>query len=137
MADDYYALAITKGYEGIMYRVGNCPYTHPKQPGSNGRSKFLSDKNNRVWHMLKRKDWQDAEFMCIRVDEGLGKRANMTGALICETTDGRYFGVGSGLTEAECIHYYENPPIGRRIKIKFLTYTSDGVPFNPTIIAVL
>jgi ATP-dependent DNA ligase len=137
MADDYYALAVTKGYEGIMYRLGNCPYTHPKQPGHNGRSKFLSDKNNRTWHLLKRKDWHDDEFTCVRVAEGEGKRAGMTGALICETKDGHYFGVGSGLTEAECIHYYENPPIGRQIKVKFLTYTSDGVPFNPIVLAVL
>ena len=95
IAEDYYALAVTKGYEGIMYRLADCLYTHPKQPGHNGRRKFLSDKNNRVWHMLKRKDWRDDEFTCVRVEEGLGKRAHMTGALICETPTGQYFGVGS------------------------------------------
>lgn len=137
MADDYYALAVTKNYEGLMYRLGNCPYTRPKQEGINGRRRYLSDKNNRVWHMLKRKDWQDHEFACIRIEEGQGKRSGMVGALICETEGGHYFGVGSGLTESECVHYYENPPIGRKIKVKFLTYTSDGVPFNPTVLAVL
>ncbi len=136
-ANDFYTTAIGRKYEGIMYRIGDCQYTHPKQEGGKGRSRFLSDKNNRCWHMLKRKDWQDDEFVCVRIDEGEGKRSGMVGALICETSAGHYFGVGSGLTEAECIHYYENPPIGHQIKVKYLTLTSDGIPFNPTVIAVL
>lgn len=143
--EDFYALQVQRGYEGIMYRLGNCPYTHPKQPGGLGRRKYLSDKNNRVWHMLKRKSWQDAEFECIGVEEGVGKRAGKAGALICDannssvsTTDQmKPFGVGSGLTDAEAEHYLENPPIGHKIKVKFLCYTSDGIPFNPTVEAVL
>ena len=142
MTNDYYALQVSKGYEGIMYRIGDCPYTRPKQPrvGSDtttGRRKFLSDKNNRTWHLLKQKDWHDDEFPCIRVDEGEGKRSGMVGAFICETIGGQYFGVGSGLTDAEALHYFENPPIGHKIKVKYLTFTSDGIPFNPTVIAVL
>jgi ATP-dependent DNA ligase len=136
-ANDFYATAISKNYEGIMYRIGKCPYTIPKQEGQNGRRRFLSDKNNRVWHMLKRKDWRDDEFTCVRVEEGEGKRSSMVGAFICETPGGHYFGVGSGLTESEAIYYYENPPIGRKIKVKYLCLTSDGIPFNPTVIAVL
>lgn len=136
-ADAFYQFAIENKYEGIMYRIGDCPYTRPKQEGRVGRLRYLSDKNNRVWHMLKRKDWQDHEFVCVRVEEGEGKRSGMVGALICETSNGHYFGVGSGLSEAECIRFYENPPIGRKIKVKFLCYTADGIPFNPTVIAVL
>jgi DNA ligase-1 len=136
-ADDFYALQVQRGYEGIMYRLGDCPYTHPKQQGSSGRRKFLSDKNNRVWHMLKRKDWKDAEFKCIRVDEGVGKREGKAGALICITSGGKEFGVGSGLTDAEAENYLDNPPVDRMIKVKFLCFTSDGIPFNPTVEAVL
>jgi ATP-dependent DNA ligase len=138
-ANDFYTTAIEQKYEGIMYRISACPYTKPKQERTNGqgRSRFLSDKNNRVWHMLKRKDWQDHEFLCVGTSEGEGKRAGMVGALICEVGNGHHFGVGSGLTEAECIQYNENPPIGRMIKVKYLCLTSDGIPFNPTVIAVL
>jgi len=136
-ANDFYATAIAQKYEGIIYRIGDCPYTTPKQEGHNGRRRFLSDKNNRCWHMLKRKDWRDDEFVCIRVEEGEGKRSNMVGAFVCETASGHYFGVGSGLTETEAIYYYENPPIGRKIKVKYLCLTSDGIPFNPSVIAVL
>lgn len=133
-ADAFYTYAIENHYEGIMYRLGHCPYTRPKEPG--GR-RYLSDKNNRCWHLLKRKGWQDHEFTCVRVEEGQGKRSGMVGAFICETERGAHFGVGTGLTEAEAIHYYEHPPLGRKIKVKFLCYTADGIPFNPAVIAVL
>jgi DNA ligase-1 len=144
IAEDFYALQVSKGYEGIMYRIGECPYTHPKQPmtiaywndGHKNR-KHLSDKQNRTWHLLKRKDWRDDEFECVGVIEGEGKYVGMTGALMCSTGTGKFFGVGSGLTDEERIKYYENVPLGHKIKVKFLTYTSDGKPFNPTVLAVL
>lgn len=148
-ADAYYTEFVAQGYEGIMYRLGDCLYTRPKQPRVDApRAKgFLSDKNNRVWHLLKRKDWQDDEFVCVAVEEGVGKRAGMVGAFICERRglppihEGNerrvQFSVGSGLSDAEATHYFLNQPIGRKIKVKFLTYTSDGKPFNPTVEAVL
>src|SRR6266446_421491 len=46
-ANDFYTTAIGKKYEGIMYRIGNCPYTTAKQTGpTKGRRRFLADKNN-------------------------------------------------------------------------------------------
>lgn len=134
--ESFYANVVASGYEGIMYRIGLCPYTVPKQPKEHEKG-FLSDKNNRTWHLLKRKDWQDDEFTCVGVEEGVGKRAGMVGAFICATKSDTIFGVGSGLTDAEATHYFINQPIGRPIKVKFLTYTNDGIPFNPTIEAVL
>lgn len=130
-AELFYTMSVSDGFEGIMYRIGLCPYTWP----SMGRK--ISDKNNRTWHLLKRKDWQDDEFICLEVQEGEGKRSGMVGAFICGTKTGATFGVGSGLSDAEAQHYLDNPPIGRKIKVKFLTYTNDGIPFNPTVEAVL
>lgn len=134
--EEFYANTVRDGFEGIMYRIGICPYTKPKQPKENAKG-FLSDKNNRVWHLLKRKDWQDDEFYCVDIEEGVGKRAGMVGAFICHTRSHKRFGVGSGLTDAEATHYFNNPPVGRKIKVKFLTYTADGIPFNPTVEAIL
>jgi ATP-dependent DNA ligase len=138
--EKFYAETISVGFEGIMYRVGLCPYTVPKQPKENEKG-FLSDKNNRVWHLLKRKSWMDEEFFCIGLEEGEGKRAGMVGAFVCVldhlTPTPKTFCVGSGLTDTEAKHYFDNPPIGRKIKVKFLTYTEDGIPFNPTVEAVL
>jgi DNA ligase 1 len=143
-ADDFYAMQVKKGYEGIMYRIGNCPYTHPKQPltlvhwnGNNKHRKYLSDKQNRTWHLLKRKDWHDDEFKCIGMVMGEGKYVDMAGALVCLTHDNKSFYVGSGLTDEDRMKYFEQPPVNHMIKVKFLTYTSDGKPFNPTVLAVL
>jgi DNA ligase-1 len=135
IANDFYALQVSRGYEGIMYRMGDCPYTQPKQPVRNGRAGFLSDKNNRCWHLLKRKEWQDSEFPVIGISVGEGKRAGKVGALICETPDHKRFGVGSGMTDEEAERFLINPP--HLIKVKFLCYTSHGIPFNPTLEAVL
>lgn len=131
-ADVWYSRFVTLGFEGMMYRMGDCRYTQP----SEGRK--ISDKNNRVWHLLKRKAWETEEFECVRVIEGLGKRSEMVGAFECyvKGNSGSTFNVGSGLTEEEATYYFHQPPIGRKILVKFLTYTEDGKPFNPTIEAI-
>lgn len=153
-SDEYYAHWVSQGYEGLMYRLGDCPYTVPKQHWAQAgplwniqprsRGAFLSDKSNRVWHLLKRKDWQDDEFVCVGVQEGEGKYTGTLGAIICEPRVRRKlyesqktFNVGSGLTDADRDHYWANPPLGRLIKVKYLCLSSDGIPLNPTILAVL
>jgi len=142
-ADTRYALHVTNGYEGMMFRLGKCPYTVPKQEKctwnipDTKRARFLSDKDNRCWHLLKRKDWQDDEFLCIGMKVGDGKYAGTLGALVCKTKEGRTFTV-SGFTDIERDTYWENQyPIGRQIKVKYLVLSTDLIPLNPTVIAVL
>lgn len=141
--DACYKAFVDDGYEGMMYRLGSCPYTKPKQIDTNvhnARTKFLSDKDNRCWHLLKRKDWQDDEFTCIAVNEGEGKLKETLGALVCTSNYPSMpftFCVGSGLTDAERNHYWYNPPIGKKIKVKYLVLSEDGIPLNPTILAIL
>lgn len=144
-ADLKYAEFVSEGYEGMMYRLGDCPYTVSKQewrhPWSTTiarpRTRFLSDKDNRCWHLLKRKDWQDHEYECVGTVEGEGKLAGTLGALICNVpmvlAMDRKFHVGSGLTDAQRDFYWRNPPIGKLIKVKYLCLSSDGIPLNPTI----
>lgn len=164
-ADDRYSRFVSQGYEGMMYRLGDCPYTVPKQEydiegmnmlygkdvvKANLRSKYMSDKDNRCWHLLKRKDWQDDEFECYYTVEGEGKLQGTLGALLCYAKGptkiglgGKIlskclpFSVGSGLTDSERQHYWQNPPIGRLVKVKYLCLSSDGIPLNPTILAIL
>lgn len=151
-----YAQYIKEGYEGMMYRLGDCPYTVPKQPSGvmqfltgTKSIKYLSDQDNRVWHLLKRKSWQDGEFDCSGVEEGEGKYRNSLGALRCWSK--KYpahkpafsvirqteFTVSSGLTDAERAVYWANPPIGRLIKVRYLCLSSSGIPLNPSILAIL
>ncbi len=142
--DHFYALMVSEGFEGVMYRLGDCPYTVPKElnsyrPGrtSSTTSKFLSDKNNRTWHLLKRKDWRDDEFTCIDYNLTIGEKGEEGFQMTCKTKQGVRFNIGSGLTAHDRKEYFKNPPLGRPIKVKFRCYTRDGVPFNPTVIAVL
>lgn len=139
-ADQFFITQSKLGYEGIMYRLGDCPYTTPKQPRYG--NKFFSDKNNRTWHLLKRKGWLDGEFECVGIEEGEGKRSGMVGAFLCRTGSlvmDPTFKVGSGLDEADAKRYFENPTeaVGHLIKVKYLCLTRDGKPFNPTVMAVL
>ncbi len=130
-ADKFYAETVAEGFEGIMYRLGVCPYTRP----SMGRG--ISDKNNRTFHLLKRKSWQDDEFVCVGIQEGEGKRAGMVGAFVCKTPEGKTFTVGSGLSESEATYYLANPPTHQLIKVKFLCLSEDGIPLNPTVMCVM
>lgn len=157
-ADKLYVFWISQGYEGMMYRLGDCPYTVPKQKkveehykfgdqnqNSYIRLKHLSDQDNRVWHLLKRKNWQDDEFECMGVEEGEGKYKGTTGALIYRYKDGKDLfdkdgkrpTVSSGLTDAQRDFFFSNPPIGKLIKVQYLVLSSDGIPLNPSIIAIL
>jgi DNA ligase-1 len=72
--DKFYARWIEEGFEGQMVRV-DMPY-------ETKRSKYL----------LKRKEFEDAEFKVIGVEEGTGNRSGMAGKLICLLPDGRTFG---------------------------------------------
>lgn len=145
-ADKFYGQTVQDGFEGIMYRLGDCPYTIPKQRLSIRDARmspltcatiklpsFWSDKNNRCWHLLKRKSWQDAEFLCTGILEGEGRLSGMVGALVCDNL----FTVGSGLSDPQRIDLWQNPPIGRTLKVKYLVLSENGIPLNPTLLAIL
>ena len=147
-ADALYAYWVAAGYEGMMYRLGSCPYTVPKQSitdtgrslmfncGST-RTKFLSDKDNRCWHLLKRKDWQDDEFTFVSLNTTVGEKGERGFQLWCRTKSNKEFKVSSGLTNAELDHYLANPPTDKLIKVKYLVLSNEGIPLNATIIAIL
>lgn len=153
-ADLSYARFVTEGYEGMMYRLGDCPYTIPKQQKGhyvsyartlNIRARLLSDKDNRVWHLLKRKDWQDGEFECVGVEEGKDKYMSMVGALRClRNANPSYngpssFTVSGGLTDSDRAKFFDHPEliIGKQIKVKYLCLSQDQIPLNPTILCIL
>ena len=143
----FYALCVDQKFEGIMYRLGDCPYTVPKQSTSitslignpRSRARALSDKDNRTWHLIKRKDWQDNEFLITGLVEGEGKRTSMVGAIELIARNGKSFRCGTGFTEDEAIRWWDNQAliVGHFAKIQYLVLSSDGIPMNNSLIQIL
>ena len=82
---EYNAIAIEKGFEGIMIKDRDAPYECK-------RSHF----------MLKAKPFIEVSLEVINTEEGTGRNEGKLGALICEgTDDGKFIrvNVGSGLTD--------------------------------------
>lgn len=135
MVDTFFHHYTAQGYEGIMLR--------PDGPYDFGKTDHGTEK--RSYFLWKHKQWQDDEFLCIGVTEGVGKadigigalvlQANSPEGLICET--GPTFKVGTGFDDEERIRYMQNPPIGQLVRVRYLELTADGIPFNPSFIAVL
>lgn len=144
-ADAHYAQFVSDGYEGMMYRLGDCPYTVPKQKifhfnlnnGPVRRLPFLSDKNNRTWHLLKRKSWTDDEFPFVSLNETRGEAGERGFQMWVTARNGQPFKVSSGLSQSELDSYLESPPVGRLIKVKYLVLSDKGIPLNATILAIL
>ena len=128
------------GYEGIMLRPDG-PYEFGvTDHGTRKNSKFL-------W---KHKQWEDDEFLCVGVTQGEGKADIGIGALVCEVkpccvdphldddpNNVLTFKVGTGFSDEDRIEFMRNPPIGKLIKVRYLTITNDGKPFNPSFLAVM
>ena len=84
---DMNAVALENGYEGLMIKPVNAIYTC---------------RRSDAW--LKIKPFIEVTLTVVDIEEGTGKAAGMTGALICSgTDDGKYIevNVGSGLTDAQ------------------------------------
>ena len=149
----YFHHYTSKGYEGIMLRPDG-PYEFGETPhGTQKRSDTL-------W---KYKQWQDAEFVCLGVTHGEGKASIGIGALTlashCERTlhngtvlkgldaynskpdsDAWWhggFNVGTGFSDDERIEFLRNPPIGKLVRVRYLELTADGIPFNPSFLALM
>lgn len=154
-----YQTCVENGYEGIMYRLGDCPYTTPKQTewkhkedglsfttkgavrvGGMARTKFLSDKDNRTWHLLKRKSWQDDEFDFLSIRRTYGEKGEPGFIMTLRAGPNAKkptFDVGSGLSHADVERLLESVGGLGRVKVKYLCLSEAGIPLNPTILALL
>lgn len=118
-ADELYKYYVGLGYEGIMYRIGDCPYL----PGK------------RVHHLLKRKRLDDDEFDVIGQTEGEGKHLGRLGALICRSASDQPFNVGTGYSDYERQLFHHQPP--KRIKVQYRELSDNGIPLEPRFICTM
>lgn len=118
---DYaYGDYIEAGYEGQIIRR-NTPYA-----------------NKRTSNLLKRKEFQDAEYEIVRVEEGLGNRSGMAGAITYKLPDGREFrsGIKGGVDYYRELYTLRSHLIGGEGTVKFFQLTPDGIPRFPVTTAV-
>lgn len=139
------------GYEGIMGRV-DAPYEYGEHWSD--RSEAMTEYRSKT--LWKHKQWEDGEFVCITTTQGEGKADIGIGALVLSKRDSlsnslalkhldpgkayrqdEVFKVGTGFDNDLRIEFMKNPPIGKLIRVRYLCLTDDGVPFNPSFIAVM
>ncbi len=77
-ADELYERWLQEGYEGMMYRRKSALYQYGKRP----------------WDLLKRKQFETAEFRIKRIEEGEGDWKGRAKRIVFEWHDGREFGSG-------------------------------------------
>jgi len=107
---------IEEGYEGIMVRNMDSPY-----------------EGKRSYNLLKWKDFQDAEYEIVRVNEGQGKLAGHAGSFTFKTKDGKEFDAKMTGSMSGLEYYFQNQSeaIGKLGTIKFQNLTADGIPRFP------
>lgn len=118
--DHIYGGYVEDGYEGQMVRI-DAQYEQK-------RSKYL----------LKRKEFQDAEYKIIEIGEGTGNRTGTAGFAILENTDGTVFRSnikGSHEFLADLLKNREKV-IGEKATVQYFNLTPDNVPRFPFVIAI-
>lgn len=136
----YFHLFTSEGYEGIMLRPDGL-YEFGEHLGRNGTQTAYRSKT--LW---KHKHWEDDEFVCVGTTSGEGKAEIGIGALVLQSNNlpkmfpfppGDTFKVGTGFTDEDRIAFAQDPPIGKLVKVRYLNLTDNGIPFNPSFIAVM
>jgi ATP-dependent DNA ligase len=146
--DRYFHMCVAHGYEGTMVRPDGL-YEFGEHVGRGGN--MTQYRSRKLW---KYKQWEDGEWECTGMTQGEGKADIGIGALVFKTKaepitvlDKNHlpnegftfteFKVGTGFTDEERAEFMSNPPVGKMVKIRYLCLTNDGIPFNPSFLAVL
>ena len=111
--DTLYGQYLEDGYEGQMVRL--------HQPYEQKRSKTL----------LKRKEFQDAEFECVEINEGLGNWAGLAKRVTCRLPDGRTFGAGIKGNQSRAKELLNEDH--KVVTVQFFALTPDGIPRFPVV----
>lgn len=107
-----------QGYEGIIIRDTNSPY-----------------EQKRSYHLLKYKEFNEAEFKIVDFEEGRGLLAGAVGAFICEMENGNQFKAklkGKDVTNL-LKEYFKKPEtfIGKYLTVIYQGVSKDNIPRFP------
>lgn len=107
---------VALGGEGLMLHHQDAPY-----------------KTGRQHHLLKLKQYQDAEAVVLEHLRGKGKFSDVMGAIRVKNSQGVVFKVGSGFT----LNERKNPPaIGSTITYKYFGVSKNNVPRFPSFMRI-
>ncbi|MGL1932814.1 MAG: DNA ligase [Desulfotalea sp.] len=96
------------GGEGIMLHLANSKW----QPGRSN-------------HILKVKEYYDAEAVILEHNIGKGKYSDMLGSILVKNNEGKIFKIGTGFSDEE---RKKPPKIGSIITYKYFGKTANGIP---------
>lgn len=118
--DDHYEMVLSWGMEGQIVRL-DAPY-----------------ENKRTKSLLKRKEFQDEEFIIQDVLEGIGNRSGMAGSLLLQLGDGRTFqsGIKGGRDHYRYLLAKRDQFIGKKTTIRYFHRTPDGIPRFPVSVDI-
>jgi DNA ligase-1 len=116
--DELYGILLEDGYEGQMVRT-NEPYEFK-------RSNTL----------LKRKEFQDDEYLIVEICEGNGNKSGMAGYATLERADGKRFSsnIKGNHTFLKALLIDAASYVGKYATCKYFNLTPDGIPRFPYVI---
>jgi DNA ligase-1 len=116
--DTLHGQATADGYEGSMIRLSG-PY-----------------ENKRSGNLLKRKDFDTAEFTIERVEEGNGNWKGYAKRIVYKTAAGQEFGSGVRGSQAQMKEVLDNASDyeGSIATVRYFGLTDDGIPRFPVTI---
>lgn len=115
---EHFRIHRSLGYEGSILRNKNGVY-----------------EGTRSYNLQKVKEFDDAEFKIVGVEEGRGKMSGHA-IFVCETELGKTFKAKMKGSMDELVKYFENPEtvIGKIVTVQFQGRTNDGIPRFPVAI---
>lgn len=112
--DHHHCGFVAQGFEGSMIRASNSIY----------------EQGKRSFGLLKKKDFLEDDFIISGIEEGRGKLAGAA-IFVCEAQNGLAFNCKlTGPTE-QLRKYFQNPPIGKMLTVKFQEISGLGIPRFP------
>jgi DNA ligase 1 len=107
---------LAENYEGTMIRADG-PY----------------ERGKRSIYLQKYKNFVDAEYQIIGIEEGRGKDAGTVGSFICRTDGGKEFGCRLKATYEHRGELFRDSGLwkGKFLTVKYQNLTADGIPRFP------
>lgn len=114
--DQLHAQFLEDGYEGSIIRL-------------NG---FYEQKRSK--QLLKYKEFDDAEFKIIRIDEGEGNWSGIPKVAVCELDNGKTFGATLKGSQEYCLGL--DLEAQKVATVRYFGFSNDGVPRFPVAVAL-